>query len=267
MSDITVRKVDFDFPEDTPLYAMPEMPRISLFIAAFSLTMPYLEPYLIRINLKAAELVTDEELKQDMRLFNQQEGNHYRNHASINEIIRGNFDEATARQLLDVENDLKQDYEDFLKDRSMKFNLAYAEGFEAMTCAAAIGGVYQGADNDEPPTTGWAGLLTWHGLEEVEHRTVAFNVYNHIVGNYFYRIFGGLRAQIHYLYYIHRFYRVMMKAKGFRVYPYIPWFLVAGHYRYLNSFMPWYNPANYKIPDSLKTQLAKFAALTAAPTT
>jgi hypothetical protein len=40
MSEITVRKVNFEFPEDIDLYAMPKMPRVSLFIAAFSLTMP-----------------------------------------------------------------------------------------------------------------------------------------------------------------------------------------------------------------------------------
>lgn len=261
MSDITPRKVDFDFPEDTPLYMVPGMPRVSLFVAAFSLTMPYLEPYLIRMYLKAAELVDDEELKADMKLFSQQEGNHYRNHARINEIVRGKFDDETAQKLLNIENDLKKDYEDFLKNRSMRFNLAYAEGFEAMTCAAAIGGVYAQAKLTEPPTSGWEGLLAWHGLEEVEHRTVAFNVYNHIVGNYFYRVAGALRAQIHYLWYVHRFYRVMLKAKGLRMYPYIPWFLLAGHYRYLNSFMPWYDPANYKIPPSLKAHLEKFDAL------
>ncbi|MDA0979015.1 MAG: metal-dependent hydrolase, partial [Proteobacteria bacterium] len=237
MSDITVRKVDFEFSEDTPLYALPGMPRVSLFIAAFSLTMPYLEPYLIRMFLKAQQEVTDPALLEDMKRFSQQEGNHYRNHARINEIIRSKFDDETAAELLRIEQELKADYERFLKTRSLKFNLAYAEGFEAMTCAVAISAVNRD-EQKEPPLTGLGGLLAWHALEEVEHRTVAFDVYKHLCGGYFYRIFGALRAQVHYLYAIHKFYRVMLKAQGLRMYPYVPYFILAGHYRYLNSFMP-----------------------------
>lgn len=257
MSDITVRKVDFEFPEDAGLYAVPGMPRVSLFIAAFSLTMPYLEPYLIRMMLKAADEVTDPDLLEDMKRFSQQEGNHYRNHARINRIVRAHFDEGTQNELLGIEAELKKDYEDFLKNRSLAFNLAYAEGFEAMTCAAALAGAGRGGDRGL--ADGWSELLDWHGLEEIEHRTVAFDVFNTVVGSYPYRIFCGARAQIHYLYYIHRFYRVMLRAKGITMYPYIPFFLLAGGVRYLNSFMPWYNPRNYHIPDNLKTRLDEYA--------
>jgi len=70
-----------------------------------------------------------------------------------------------------------------------------------------------------------------------------------------------LWAQYHYLKYVHKFYVVMLRAKGFRVLPYIPFFLLAGGFRYLNTLFPWYNPANYKIPDTLQLRLAKYAAM------
>ncbi|XOV87899.1 MAG: metal-dependent hydrolase [Pseudomonadota bacterium] len=259
MNTITVRKVDFDFPEDAGLYAIPSMPRVSLFIAAFSLTMPYLEPYLIRMMLVAGKEVTDPGLAEDIKRFSQQEGNHYRNHARINKIVRSHFDEATQAELLAIEADLKADYENFLKNRPLKFNLAYAEGFEAMTCAAAL----PAARREGPMglSRGWDELLDWHALEEVEHRTVAFDTYEHLAGGYLYRVFTGLKAQVHYLYYIHRFYRVMLKAKGMRVYPYIPFFILAGGWRYLNTFMPWYNPANYEVPTTLQSRLAAYETL------
>ncbi len=260
MSSITVRKVDFEFPEDVALYALPGMPRVSLFIVAFSLTMPYLEPYLIRMMLKATQHVNDENLIEDMKRFSQQEGNHYRNHARINQIVRGKFDAATAAELLRIEHELKAEYELFLNDKSMRYNLAYAEGFEAMTCAAAMGGANRSQEKSGV-SKGWAELLDWHALEEIEHRTVAFDVYNHVVGGYFYRVAAGLRSQFHYLYYIHRFYTVMLKAKGMRVYPYVPFFLLAGGFRYLNTLMPWYNPANYKIPNDLNRRLDQYGAL------
>lgn len=261
VSEITVRKVDFEFPEDVDLYAIPALPRVSLFIAAFSMTMPYLEPYLIRMMLKARDEVNDEKLLEDMKRFSQQEGNHFRNHARINNIIRGKFDDSVAEEIQTIENELKADYERFLNEKPLKYNLAYAEGFEAMTCAAALSAVERPAAVDDMISRGWDELLDWHGLEEIEHRTVAFDVFDHIVGSYPYRVFQGLKSQIHYLYYIHRFYKVMLKAKGFRMYPYIPFFILAGGFRYINSFFPWYNPANYKIPESLNERLDKYAAM------
>ncbi len=261
-SEIVVRKVDFDFPEDVELYAVPGMPRISLFIAAFSLTMPYLEPYLIRMMLKAMDHVDDENLKEDMRRFSQQEGNHFRNHARLNKIIRSKFEPDVAAEIEQIEMDLKADYERLLKDESLALNLAYAEGFEAMTCAAAMAG----AEKKVRPNTasGWDELLDWHAVEEIEHRTVAFNVFEHVVGSYTYRLTRGLWAQYHYLKFIHRFYVVMLRAKGFKVMPYIPFFLLAGGFRYLNSLTPWYNPANYKIGPNLQARLDKYSEMVAA---
>ncbi len=261
-SDITVRKVNFDFPDDIALYAIPKLPRVSLFIAAFSMTMPYLEPYLIRMMLKAADKVEDEKLLEDMKRFSQQEGNHYRNHARLNAIIRDKFSDSVAEELLSIESELKDDYDRFLKEKPLRFNLAYAEGFEAMTCAAALASAQRPASLDDAVSKGWDELLDWHGLEEIEHRTVAFDVFDHVIGGYFYRVFQGLKSQAHYLYYIHRFYRVMLKAEGFRMYPYIPFFILAGGFRYINTLFPWYNPANYKIPDSLNERLDRYAAMT-----
>jgi predicted metal-dependent hydrolase len=261
VSEITVRKVDFDFLEDVELYAIPALPRVSLFIAAFSMTMPYLEPYLIRMMLKARDEVNDEKLLEDMKRFSQQEGNHFRNHARLNNIIRGKFEDSVAQEIQTIEDELKADYERFLNEKPLKYNLAYAEGFEAMTCAAALSSVDRPAAVDDMISKGWAELLDWHALEEIEHRTVAFDVFDHIVGSYPYRVWRGLKSQIHYLYYIHRFYRVMLKAKGYRMYPYIPFFVLAGGFRYINSFFPWYNPANYKIPESLNERLDKYAEM------
>ena len=260
MSEITVRKVDFDFPDDVDLYAIPSLPRVSLFIAAFSMTMPYLEPYLIRLMLKSKDEVSDPDLLEDIKRFCQQEGNHFRNHARINDIIRNKFDDETQQQLRDIEKDLKTDYEQFLKEKPLKFNLAYAEGFEAMTCAAVMTSINQ--PRDGLMSKGWDELLDWHGLEEIEHRTVAFDVYHHVVNSYPYRVIQGIWAQGHYLHAIHRFYRVMLKAEGLRMYPYIPFFILAGGFRYLNTFFPWYNPANYKIPDSLNERLEKYSEMT-----
>ena len=38
-------------------------------------------------------------------------------------------------------------------------------------------------------------MIEWHFVEELEHRTLAFDVYEPIVGDYFYRLFVGVWAQ------------------------------------------------------------------------
>ncbi|MBV1878157.1 MAG: metal-dependent hydrolase [Pseudomonadales bacterium] len=257
-TEIIVRRVNFDFPPQTSLYAIPKLPRLSLYIAAFSLTMPYLEPYLIRMMLKARNTISDEQLLADMKQFSQQEGNHFRNHARINKIIRSKFDKKTSAELLQIENELKAEYESFLAQKPLAFNLAYAEGFEAMTCAAAMGSANRNVSKGL--SSGWDKLIEWHSLEEIEHRTVAYDVYQKLVGSYFYRLKQGLSAQIHYLKYVHKFYAVMLKAQGRRVVPYISMFILGGGYRYLNTLMPWYNPANYKITAAIKRRKEKYSS-------
>jgi predicted metal-dependent hydrolase len=82
----------------------------------------------------------------------------------------------------------------------LAFNLAYAEGFEAMTFALARSSMGSGEQTSTDPT--WMQLLGWHLSEEIEHRTVTFDVYEAVVGKYPYRVAVGTRAQLHYLRYL-----------------------------------------------------------------
>ncbi len=50
--------------------------------------------------------------------------------------------------------------------------------------------------------------------EEIEHRTVAFNVYEQLVGSYFYRILAGTWSQWHYVSNLRRFARCLADALG-----------------------------------------------------
>jgi len=94
MADITVRKIRFTFDEPMDFDVPDEKLGMMLPSLALSMTMPYLEPYLIRSMKLAIKQISDPVLVEDARRFSQQEGHHYRNHAVFNDQIRKQFDAA-----------------------------------------------------------------------------------------------------------------------------------------------------------------------------
>jgi predicted metal-dependent hydrolase len=205
MADITVRNLKFEFPEDLPVLADPNDVRSSCATAGLSFTLPYLEPYLIRTMSKAMKQVTDPVIAADMRKFSGQEGNHFRNHARLNNVLRRKLSPKVATEITQIEAEMEADYQRFSATKSLKFNLAYAEGFEAMTLAFALATLdvrEHEADSHDPS---WGSLMAWHLAEEVEHRTVTFDAYDHLYGQYFYRLAVGLWAQKHFVSYVIRF--------------------------------------------------------------
>ena len=65
--DITVRKVKFEFPDELD-EVLPGNDLVrETYMVAFSLTMPYLEPYLIRTFRSAADDITDADRKVRIR--------------------------------------------------------------------------------------------------------------------------------------------------------------------------------------------------------
>ena len=97
--DITVRKVKFDFPDELD-DVLPGNDLVrETYMVAFSLTMPYLEPYLIRSFRSVADDITDAGLAADVREFIGQEAQHFQNHRRINEIIKRQLGPAVAAEL------------------------------------------------------------------------------------------------------------------------------------------------------------------------
>jgi hypothetical protein len=65
--DITVRKVKFEFPDELDEVLPGNDVVRETYMVAFSLTMPYLEPYLIRTFRSVADDITDAGLAADVR--------------------------------------------------------------------------------------------------------------------------------------------------------------------------------------------------------
>ena len=257
MTEITVRRMHFDIPQDVDLYATTDDAASLSSSVALSLALPYLEPYLIRTMRVALDHITDPELAADVRAFSAQEGHHFRAHAQFNRWIVGKLPPERAAEIGAIEAALQADYERFSQSKSLRFNLAYAEGFEAMTCSFALATLEARMTPQEPKA--WSELFEWHLAEEVEHRTVAFEAYDHVVGSYPYRIVFGTYSQLHFLRYIGRFYAALMRARDqparfqSRLMP------RPALRRWLRTYLPTYHPRKIVVPPGLDELLERYS--------
>jgi predicted metal-dependent hydrolase len=248
-NSITVRRMPFRFPSSIDPVIVKDYPEESFLYIGLSLLLPHLEPYLIRSMREAKKNIQDAGLVLDLDAFIGQEGQHYRQHAAFNKSLLLEQREELSR----LEAALADDYERFSRTRSLRFNLAYAEGFEALTAALTVFALhFKYVDKIDP---GVRDLFRWHMVEELEHRTVAFDVYQHVCGSYVYRVLIGLFAQWHFLRFVLRVVGILKHSRYggrletlARVSPLIGRALYYLVPKVLGSYAPWYNPRKLLIP-------------------
>ena len=192
VDEIVVRPFAFDFPDDLdPIWAPDSVPRSFLF-NGLSLTMPYLEPFLVKTMREATEQVDHPELLKDMRGFIGQEACHYKCHRKLNELLKANG----YPELAEVEESMSRSYARLLK-RSLRTRLAYSAGFETMTNGFTTWLIntrqrlFGGASRHI--TTFWL----MHMIEETEHKTVAFDAYMACYGDFWPRFLGVFHGSFH----------------------------------------------------------------------
>lgn len=207
--DIEIRKLNFAFSEDrSPVWNAGD-PEWSHMVNGASLVMPYLEPFLNRTLQEAKSSITDEGLLADVRGFVGQEAQHFTNHRRYNEMLKRNG----YPELEEVEATLADSYKR-LERRSLALRLAYSAGFETMTMGITEWlindriALFKGAD----PVI--ASLVLWHMVEETEHKSVAFDVYQALEGRYWLRILGLLHGSLHVGLLSRRGYKAMLKKDG-----------------------------------------------------
>lgn len=267
--EIPVRRMAFEFPESMELVFIEGDPALSYFFLGAWMMLPYLEPFLIRTVQSAVPLIQDPTLKEEAKRFCAQEGQHYRQHAKANEVVKRVH--PAGAKLAELEKEVETEFARWSTEMPLKFNLAYGEGFESMTCAGARTQIAVGMfDHMKEPIRG---LMYWHIMEEIEHRTVCFDLYEQVVGDYFYRTRMSLWFQRHYLGWCRRFAAAMIAADpaAIAAYDTPEWARIrkarARRYyadyfpRLIGTFMPWYNPAKVKLPGEFNAARARFTAL------
>ena len=267
MSAITVRRVDFAIPKELPTVFIHGQPEDSFAQIGFSLLLPYLEPFIVRTMKAALEHVVDERLREQVRAFNLQEGQHYRQHQLFNEVFRARG----YPRLAEFEARVAEEYRQFTAEKPLAFNLAYAEGFEAFTAALSIHFLTKRDDGAWHPTA--LELFKWHLVEELEHKNVVFDVYNHVLGSYFNRVRVGWFAQQHMLKFTSRVVRYLISASPEIIEEHggekASQARLKALRRRMNreflppmlaSHMPWYSPRRLKVPAQFEELRRHFTA-------
>lgn len=262
--DIIVRSIPFAFDEQINPVWHPDRPEWSHMLNGASLTMPYLEPFLIKTVKEGLKNASTQELKKDVYGFIGQEGQHYQNHRRYNEILKqGHYPD-----LADVEANMESDYR-HLQGKSLRWRVAYAAGFETMTMGITEWlikdrrDLFAGAD---PAVTS---LVLWHMVEETEHKNVAFDLYQDLFGSYWPRVWGLIFATYHVAKYSRQAYMKMLKKDGLwknwrsrlRLYRMIARFFVNISPAMIKSVLPGYHPSKIEDPDWVSRWTAAYAHL------
>src|ERR1700756_1571392 len=183
------RMVRFDWSE-TPLHWVPDDPFSTHMINVLHLLLPEGERHFIKAVLEASSLVDDPELEAAIKPFIQQESWHawahqvVLDHLSEQGIDTKPYTDRLGRLLSVTLGDPPK----FLPSALHRWwlyrrlaDVAALEHFTAMLGQWVLtnrGLDYAGAD----PMM--LDLLRWHGAEEVEHRSVAFDLFMHLDGGY-----------------------------------------------------------------------------------
>lgn len=243
-SQIIPRRIPFDFPDDIPPHWIPGQPELAQMINGASLTMPYLEPFLIRSIREVLPRIREPRLRADAEAFIAQEGQHFRAHRRYNDLLK-----RRCPALGQIEAQMEASYAR-LSQRPLARRLAYTAGFESMTLGLTrwlIGQRHRLFAGADPRVTSF---VLWHMVEEAEHKTVAFDVYQAVQGGYFTRALGVLHGSLDVMRFSMRGYQALLRQDGLWYRPVsrlrlafqLGQFLLHVTPSLLHALLPWHNP-------------------------
>lgn len=260
---VEARHIRFEFDSDLPPHFCPSQPEFSHAADAFLAALPALEPYFIHNIHQALAAIDDPELLAQARVFNAQEGRHAQQHRALNAALARRYPEL-PRLEQEIEQRLARS-----RDRdSLAYRMAYTAGYETITYHLVGFMMEQRAVwlADADPAV--FGLLCWHGAEEVEHKCVAFDVFQRVSGSYPLRIVGLVAALVATVKDLRKMMRYMLTVDGL-------WsqrscqrnarrvriaFMLGLLPRICTYFRPGYHPSQFPDPPALRWWLERYAA-------
>jgi predicted metal-dependent hydrolase len=181
------REVAFDWT-GLPLRWIPDEAFASHMLNVLHILLPEGERWFVKVFGEALPLIKDDQLREDVIGFIGQEGMHAAAHQSVQDYFT-----AQGLDTSEYVDDLQHLFRRLLGTRRLTGKAREEWLIERLAVIAAIEHVTAFLGNWvlNSPGLDLAGadprmldLLRWHGAEEVEHRSVAFDVYTHVDGRY-----------------------------------------------------------------------------------
>lgn len=182
MSDLIVRHIPFAF-EGVDFMWNPTNPEFAVAMNALSFWVIGLERYLVKTMKDADAVITDAEVRREARLFLQQESVHTSCHRRHVKALIERY--PGLQRALD---NTVAHYDALHHDSELRYLLAYAAALEG-TFTPFFKMLIDNRDTlfgDGDARV--ASLCLWHFCEEVEHRSSAVMVYDHVVGDPMYKV-------------------------------------------------------------------------------
>lgn len=197
---LRARATRFDL-SDTPSHWIPGQPYATHLLDMTHAVLPPAERWFVDVYRDALPYITEPELRADVEGFIAQEATHAKAHdRGLEHLARHGID--VRREVESVDRTRAR-----LRARAKRLprrvqrRLLYGE-----LAAIAAGEHYTAFLGEwilDSPQLDLIGtdpvmldLLRWHGAEEVEHRSVAFDAYQHVHGGYLLRVVSGTLMSI-----------------------------------------------------------------------
>ena len=183
MTDLQIRRLDFDFDGEIPFNWNPDNPAFSTYMDLVSIIAIAFETMVVAAVRQAIPLIDDPHVAEEADAFLRQEAQHSRAHRHhVRALIRQHpglqqtLDEAIAA------------FGRVTATESLRYRLAYIADLEA-TFTPFFKMLLDNEDTlFKPGDDRVASLLIWHFVEEVEHRSSALIIYDAVVGSPTYRM-------------------------------------------------------------------------------
>lgn len=180
---LQVRRVDFRFDTTTPLQWNPDNPMFGFVMLTLTFVASPFERYMVAATRMAMPQIDDPDIAAEADAFLRQEAMHAKAHRNHVAALTAQF---PALGELCVE--LQRRFDQLLETKPLEYHLAYAADIEATftpTFNLWLRHRERLFDNGDPDV---APLFLWHLVEEIEHRSSAYRIYNAVVADPWYRL-------------------------------------------------------------------------------
>ncbi|NUR62708.1 MAG: metal-dependent hydrolase [Catenulispora sp.] len=189
--ELKPRRVKFDW-ENTPLHWIPDDPYATHIINVLHLLLPAGERWFVHVYKQVLPYIRDERLKAEVKGFMGQEATHAVAHQNVlhHMKVQGLDPDPFVEQVEWLFEQLLGDttMPPHLRKKWLRERLAIIAAIEHFTAVLGKWIVDSRGLDEAGADPVMLDLLRWHGAEEVEHRSVAYDLFMHLDGSYVRRV-------------------------------------------------------------------------------